>query len=188
MAKALLVIGIHREELAFGEAVASGIDRALFDVLTIPEGLSGQRPRPDQRFRFDAMHVALYRQLLPYVKGRYPLLVDLHTGVNETGFCMDLFCRDPAWLSTLLPPLSRQKPEVAVRVLRMIQPGEKCLDGEAVAETVIPGEIWRNPAFRYLGVEAFLSACGAGTTEEQDFTRQFLNQLIGLSGKTGAIV
>ncbi|QTR49291.1 FeoC-like transcriptional regulator [Candidatus Thiothrix anitrata] len=44
MRKALLVIGIHREERAFGEAVASSLDPTLFDVLVIPDGLSGQHP------------------------------------------------------------------------------------------------------------------------------------------------
>ncbi|MCD6706526.1 MAG: hypothetical protein LT080_08755 [Thiobacillus sp.] len=51
--RALLVVGIHREERGFGEAVAAGLDRRLIDVLVIPEGLSGRHPRQDQRFYFD---------------------------------------------------------------------------------------------------------------------------------------
>ncbi|SFB63287.1 hypothetical protein [Azotobacter beijerinckii] len=41
----LLVIGIHREELAFGQTVARDVDPAQVAVLEIPEGLSGQPPR-----------------------------------------------------------------------------------------------------------------------------------------------
>ncbi|MEB4591661.1 hypothetical protein VSS37_11775 [Candidatus Thiothrix sp. Deng01] len=176
-AKALLVVGIHREERAFGEAVASGLDRALFDVLVIPDGLSGIRPRPDQRFHFDTLHRALYRQLLPYVSGHYPLLVDLHTGVNEQAFCIDLFCREPASLNGLLAQWQQQAPQVPLRAVRMLQPGEQASASTPVAETVIPAKLWRNPAFRYLGVEAFLTTPGDGSRSEQQFTRMLLEQL-----------
>ncbi len=48
--EAVLVIGVHREELAFGDKVADDLDPSLADLLCIPEGLSGQRPRQDQLF------------------------------------------------------------------------------------------------------------------------------------------
>lgn len=42
--RTLLVIGIHREELAFGRDVVQGLEVEDLDVLEIPEGLSGRRP------------------------------------------------------------------------------------------------------------------------------------------------
>lgn len=176
-AKALLVVGIHREERAFGEAVASGLDHTLFDVLVIPDGLSGKRPRPDQRFHFDTLHRALYQQLLPYVSGHYPLLVDLHTGVNEQAFCIDVFCREPARLKQLLAQEQQQTPRVPLRAVQMRQAGEHAAGIVPVAETVIPPTLWRNPNFAYFGMEAFLTAPGSGTSNEQQFTRTLLEQL-----------
>jgi hypothetical protein len=38
---AVLVSGVHREELAFGDMVPEGLDPSLADLLRIPEGLSG---------------------------------------------------------------------------------------------------------------------------------------------------
>lgn len=182
MPKALLVVGIHREERAFGEAVASGLDPALFDILVIPDGLSGQHPRPDQRFHFEMLHRELYHQLLPHVTGHYPLLVDLHTGVDEQGLCIDLFCNQPQRLEGLPALLESiadsELPTAAVRVVHLLK-GKDGVAGGLVAETVIPAEIWCNRRFLYLGVEVFLSARGAGTTQEQDFTRQFLGGLTG---------
>lgn len=46
-APVLVVIGIHREELVFGREVAAGLAPDEAEVLEIPDGLSGRRPRPD---------------------------------------------------------------------------------------------------------------------------------------------
>lgn len=66
-----VIIGVHREELAFGERVAEGLDPRRISVLRIPEGISGRRPRADERLRYDASHREMYLQLLPLLKGRY---------------------------------------------------------------------------------------------------------------------
>lgn len=185
---ALLVVGIHREERAFGEAVASGLNRTLFDVLVIPDGLSGIRPRPDQRYHFDTLHRALYQQLLPYVSGHYPLLVDLHTGLNEQAFCIDVFCREPSSLNPLLAQEQQQTPQVPLRAVQMLQAGEPTVGTAPVAETVIPPTLWRNPDFAYFGVEAFLTAPGSGTSNEQQLTRQLLEQLASTQAPLSAQV
>jgi len=66
----LLVIGIHREELAFGQAVAASLDPASVQVLAIPDGLSGRHPRSDQGFHWDTLHRVFYLQLRPHVRGQ----------------------------------------------------------------------------------------------------------------------
>lgn len=177
MAKALLVVGIHREERAFGEAVASQLDSHYFDTLCIPNGLSGVRPLNDQRFRFKLLHQALYRQLLPYVQGCYPILIDLHTGINDTGLCIDFFSPHITLVQNLVEQ-ALPAHEIPVRCIRMVtaKPGNNPTT-HLQAETVIPETVWQNPDFLYLGVEVFLAQAGAGSIQEQHSTRCILQHL-----------
>ena len=172
-APTLLVIGIHREELAFGEAVASGLDRSRFDLLKIPEGLSGRHPRADQRFHFDTLHRALYLQLLPHIQTHHEQVIDLHTGLDLQGPCADIFSRDTARLVDCLAKADAIQPPPRLISL---------LHGDAVpsAETVIPPEIWRNPRFLYVGVEIYLPETGTGRLIDQDYARALLNVVSGM--------
>ncbi len=166
----LLVIGIHREELAFGMAVASGLDRQRVDVLTITEGLSGRHPRQDQRFHYDTLHRELYLQLLPHVRAHHTILVDLHTGLDPQGPCADLYSRDIGRLAGLLAPA----PALAVPP-RLFSLGEE--NGHPSAATVIPPDIWRSPRFLYVGLEIYLPQAGAGRREDQDYARAIITAL-----------
>lgn len=163
----LLVIGIHREELAFGEAVAAGLDRARFDVLRIPEGLSGHHPRADQRFHFDTLHRALYLQLPPHIQPRHERVIDLHTGIDPQGPCADIYSRDSARLAESLARVSGIQP--APRLISLLPD-----DAAPSAETVIPPEVWRNSRFLYVGVEIYLPETGVGRPIDQDYARALL--------------
>ncbi|MBO3273910.1 hypothetical protein [Pseudomonas schmalbachii] len=146
-APALLVIGIHREELAFGERVAEGVDPAWADVQRIPDGLSGRHPRADQRFHHELLHAALYEQLLPLASGRYRVLIDLHSGRDHDGPSVDLYCGEPRFGRALDSALVREGLDgQGVEVVPL---------GEGVA-TVIPRRIWANPDFLYVGMEVYL--------------------------------
>lgn len=173
-AKTLLVIGIHREELAFGQAVAAGLDRSRVDVLSITEGLSGRHPRPDQCFHHDILHRALYLQILPHMQGR-DLLIDLHTGQDSQAPRSDLYCRDTGRLADLLAP-ARALPSPP-RLVSL-----ECRGGEPGAHTVIPPKIWRNPAFLYVGMEIYLPVPGLGRAEDQAYARTLIRALAGPEG------
>lgn len=166
----LLVIGVHREELAFGMAVAAGLDRRRIDVLTISEGLSGRRPRQDQRFQYETLHRALYLQLQPHVRAHHRLLVDLHTGLDPQAPCADLYSRDiprlAGWIAQAgtLPAPPRLVP------LGQAEEGPS-------AETVIPEEIWRNPRCLYVGLEIYLAEAGQGRAVDQDYARALIMAL-----------
>ncbi|MDD3529666.1 MAG: hypothetical protein PHS77_07285 [Gallionellaceae bacterium] len=180
--KALLVIGIHREERAFGEAVAAGLSRRNLDVLAIEDGLSGRRPRPDQRFQYDTLHRALYGQLPSHVLGHYAMLIDLHTGLDRRSPCADLMCVDTGRLAGLADAV-----DIAAPGVREMRPGQVRLiqlcggpPGAMVAETVIPESVWRNPQFLYVGVEVYLTEPGVGTPDQQSFAIQLVGALAGL--------
>jgi hypothetical protein len=166
----LLVIGIHREELAFGMAVAAGLDSARFDILTIKEGLSGSRPRQDQRFHYDTLHRALYLQLIQHVNDRHRLLIDLHTGLDPAGPCADIYSRDTAHLAACL--IRDPAPDPPPRLIPLVRNGS----GPS-AETVIPREIWGNPRFLYLGLEIYLPEAGAGRAVDQAYARGLIEKV-----------
>lgn len=167
----LLVIGIHREELAFGMAVAAGLNRERIDVLSITEGLSGRHPRPDQRFHYDTLHRALYLQLLPHVRGRHRLLIDLHTGLDHQAPCADIYSRDTPRLASLIAHAAHLSTQP-----RLI-PMDRAQEGLST-ETVIPPEVWRNPRFLYVGLEIYLSQAGAGSDADHVYARALIEALM----------
>lgn len=167
---ALLVIGIHREELAFGQAVAEDLDPERVEVLAIPDGLSGRHPRPDQRFHWDTLHRALYLQLLPHLRPHHRLLIDLHTGLDSRAPGADLYCRDPARLAALLDTAPSLEPPPRLIPLGGTESGPR-------AATVIPPEVWRDPPCLYVGMEIYLTDPGAGREVEQAYGRNLISRL-----------
>ena len=171
-APVLLVVGIHREERAFGQAVAAGLAGGLVDVLDIDDGLSGRRPRQDQRFQYDTLHRALYLQLPPQMGPSRRLLIDLHTGLDPDGPCADLYCRNLAFLRLRLAQSAA--PNSAPRLISL---GGK---GDAPgAATVIPREVWDNHHFCYVGMEIYLRQAGAGSPDEQAYACALVRALAG---------
>jgi len=167
----LLLIGIHREELAFGLAVADGLNPAQVAVLTIPEGISGKHPQADQQFRYETLHHALYLQLLPHVLNRYQLLIDLHTGFDPLGPSVDLICADAA-LRSRLEAAIRENAGMAARNIRVIPLGTGTTATHA--RTVIPRQVWDNSAFRYVGMEIYLPE----SAQEQQIATELARKLV----------
>jgi hypothetical protein len=170
----LLLVGIHREELAFGLAVAEGLDPAQVAVLKIPEGISGKRPLADQEFRYETLHHSLYLQLLPHVLNRYRLLIDLHTGSDPLGPSADLICAD-AVLCARLEAAIRDNACMASLDIRVIPLGTGTTATHA--RTVIPRRIWENPAFRYVVMEIYLPE----VVEGQESARKLARELVGIT-------
>lgn len=184
MARAVLILGVHREELAFGEAVAAGLDPTGIDLLRIPQGVSGTRPTQDQTFYYRATHRELYGQVLRQVRGRYDLVIDLHCGINEPGRCADLFSADASLLECVCSAASHT-PGVAASPIRPILLGGAPPLEQGVpappplrALTVIPEAVWNNLGFRYLGIEVFLPAAGAGGPEDWALAQGLINGVI----------
>jgi hypothetical protein len=156
---ALLLIGIHREELAFGRRVAQEVDRSRVTVLEVPEGLSGRRPLPDEEFRYDTLHRELYRQILDHMhQSGERLLIDLHAGRDPLGPSADFICADAEVRARMSEMLERETSAVR-QSIRVIPIGG---GAQTHARTVIPRELWNNPAFRYVALEIYLPDAAAG--------------------------
>jgi hypothetical protein len=100
MSAGVLVTGIHREELAFGDRVAALVDPEQVDLLRIAHGISNARTGTDGRFYSDTEHREIYLQLRQQLRQQpqwrgFPL-IDLHAGVDDHGPCADIYCRPGA--------------------------------------------------------------------------------------------
>ncbi len=183
------MIGVHREELAFGERVAARVSASTLDVLRIPEGLSGRRPRADQRLLYDTRHREIYLQLLPHVLGRYRLVIDLHTGVDEEGSpCADVLCADARFLACAAPAAWPQPASgCVVRPVLLTAPTRRQVEGSTptdvlLAATALPPRVWDNDAFLYVGVEIYLPQAGEGDAAAWAFAADLVERLIGCAG------
>lgn len=192
MFKAVLVIGIHREELAFGEKVADILKFSALDVIKIKHGLSSKKPIHDDLFYYTTRHSELYLQLCQQVKRKYNLLIDLHTGVNDTGRCADIFSKSISLLDGLQNTVQNitSKNSLQPRKIKLIQIIEDAIDLDRpimekvrknvskneydVCHTVIPQAVWSNKYFMYAGVELYLQKPGEGKEEDWRFAAEII--------------
>jgi hypothetical protein len=157
----VLVTGIHREELAFGDRVAELLQDDDIDVLRIPHGIPQKTHGTDAVFYATTRHREIYLQLRQQVKARYRLLIDLHCGIDDGGHCADVFCHDPG-LRECLECQARSDPSMTrVRVIGIVAGDEtpsSAADGPRVtaAHTWIPRKVWQDSRCTYVGLEIYL--------------------------------
>jgi hypothetical protein len=198
MSKAIIVIGIHREELAFGERVAELLEESGIEVLRIEQGLSGKNPIFDDLFYYTTQHQEIYLQLRQQVKKRCDLLIDLHSGINESGACADIFCKHVDLLNCL-KTVSKKCSNIRcplpgpIRLTRIIENSEEIDDtaegnketdtkirvqGYPVCLTVIPHAVWASKDFIYVGLEIYLPRPDAGTLEDWQFAAEIVECIL----------
>ena len=179
-AETLLVVGIHREELHFGDHVAALVDPSQIAVLRIPTGIPQARTGNDDAFYSNTQHREIYLQLRQQVKGRYRLLIDLHCGLDQSGRSADVFCHQEQLLGFLGEHLPRNDSH-PVRLIKIVgQSGpvgpDRNATVEAGARTWIPKKIWDDDNPLYVGLEIYLPAAGDGNASDW----QFALRLIGV--------
>lgn len=178
MTRPLLLIGLHRGELAFGDQVAARLAGRV-ELLRIEQGLDGARPTADALFLYRIRHAEMYRQVLQRLGHRRGLVLDLHSGIDEQRRQAEVYCRSEALLSRLEGALARRGGPLAGRVsLLRIEPESGGAAGGrgryGVARTYIPEDVWRHASFCYVGIEVFLAAAGAGVAEDHAFAAELV--------------
>lgn len=175
----LLVTGIHRDELGFGDRVATVLPRGAVEVMRIPQGIPQPRRGPGEQFYSRTEHREIYLQLHQQVRGRYRLMIDLHKGLDETGRGAEIFCHDEALLGRIgaaLPPGAATR----VRLIRIgTGAGAAAAEGpaEAEARTWIPRRIWSGRMPVYVGLEVYLEAEGDGSPEDWRFAAALVDAI-----------
>jgi len=185
----VLVTGIHREELAFGDHVAALLEPGEVDVLRIPQGVPQTRPPAGRQFYYDTRHRELYLQLQQQVKGRYRLLIDLHSGLDEGGPTADIFCHEEGLLRRLGARLRGADGAGRVRPVRIIARDESVprggwREGDAAgAYTWIPRSIWAAGMPVYVGLEVYLRHPRGQTASPRGRPRQVIDLIHGCRGR-----
>jgi len=180
MAQTLLVTGIHREELSFGDRVVEQLDEERIQILRIPQGISHARPGSDSLFYYNTQHREIYLQLWQQVKGRYRLMLDLHCGLNDAGHCADLYSRDERLLQRIAARSKQVGIEGKIRLAKILKDTEEIkankADGQSVigARTPIPESLWNDQVPIYVGMEIYLIKEGEGSAEDWLFARDLI--------------
>jgi hypothetical protein len=186
----ILVIGIHREELKFGEQVAQYLTPYHINVLRIPKGIPQNWDPTEQFFYHKLRHREIYMQLRQQVVNRYNLVLDLHAGINTLGHCADVYCHDESLLSCLdeqcrcCPDFPIVHTVHIVVESKLTTPDDKPFIPEHsslthdMAHTLIPPEVWNTREFLYVGVEIYITEANGGTEDDWSFTRTLLDWIL----------
>lgn len=181
--KTLLIIGVHVEELCFGERVAEGAKELGIDVLRIEHGLSNDRFLYANLFYYDTFLRELYLQTHMQIQGKYSLAIDLHTGFNQAGCCADVFCKETCVLDCLHSVLQNRlirgsllsKKVRLMKIVKDMAVRPKLADpGYLPCKTFIPETVWDGRHYHYVGLEIYLPRPGQGSREDCLFARQLV--------------
>jgi len=182
--KTLLIIGVHVEELRFGERVAEGARELGINVLRIEHGLSNDRFLYGNLFYHDTFLRELYLQTHMQIRGNYSLAIDLHTGFNQAGCCADVFCKETCVLDRLYCVLQNRLIRGSllsekVRLLKIVKDmaaRPKVADLSYLrCKTFIPKIVWEGRHYHYVGLEIYLPRPGEGSREDWLFARRLVN-------------
>lgn len=174
---ALLVVGVHREERAFGEAVAERLPSARFELLRIEQGLSGRRPTPDRLAAYRHHHRVLYEQILERIRPWHRVVLDLHTGSDEAGPCADCLCADNRLLRCIEHD-GDDAVQAKLRPVRLVDDQlcnvERVGAGDAAGNWPllrpdVPNSVWRAASHLYIGLEVYLPEPRVVADADADF-------------------
>lgn len=181
---ATLVTGIHREELGFGRKVAAKVENNVV-LVQIDKGLSHEKGFYENGFYYSAVHKEIYLQLHQQLRGKTNLVIDLHTGINESRYCADILSADTQLLRrmrSMLDATSQQRLSSSgdERLYQIIQPDDRRAQKElsfSCCHTIIPQKIWAASEYTYAGLEIYLHEPGEGSTADSDYAVELIHML-----------
>ena len=177
-ADAVLVTGIHREELSFGDHVAQLLHDDDIDVLRIPHGIPQKAPGTGAVFYITARHREIYLQLRQQVKGRYRLLIDLHCGSNDDGHCADVYCHDADLLACVGRQADSEPAAARARLVSIVDDdgasGGMDVIHVSATHTWIPRKVWQDSRCTYVGLEIYLPDGEHGNEDDWRFARSLI--------------
>ena len=177
-----LIIGAHREELAFGEKTANHIKKKGIDVIHIADGIPNRRARGElkssQKTDLDNLYSRIHRK----VCGKYDLVIDLHSGSSEEKWSADIFSSEMGFLDFMdarLKKIFRDKFHLPdeIRLFKFIrndQSKPNAFDDRfPVCLPFLPENIINGKHYRYVGLEVYLTS-QKGCMSEHSLSRRLI--------------
>lgn len=182
MNSTLVVTGIHKEELEFGDQVVGKLKHVNVDIMRIPEGITHDRAGLGEGFYYHTMHQEIYLQLLQQVKDRYDLLIDLHCGLNDSGRCADVYTSHTSMLGCLAETIDPADDNRQLRLVNILSKSDRELEAshgvDANALTLIPERLWNSQVMTYVGLEIYLPKEGLGEQGDWAYARKLIECVI----------
>ncbi len=167
MFKTCVIIGAHREELAFGEKTTKGINKRGIEIIRIPEGIPNKRSNGELKSSKRANLANLYSRIHKKVCGSFDLVIDLHSGLSEEKWGADIFSAEKEFLDFMgagSKKLFQKKYRLpdAIRLFRIIGKPERISnvfdDRYPVCLAFVPENIINGKHYRYVGLEIYLTS------------------------------
>jgi len=181
-----LVVGIHKEELAFGQQVARLMEGNGVHIVMIDNGLSHDRSYYRSGFYHSTAHREMYLQLhQQLIQKKVALVIDLHTGINETGRCADILSANTILLKKIDLLLDKVEKhtfsapgEERLYEITLIDEKKKDMnDSFSACHTIIPQKIWDSREYTYAGLEIYLRDAGEGFTSDWEYAAGLIRML-----------
>lgn len=161
-----LIIGAHREELAFGERTSNRIKKSGIEVIRMLDGIPNCRTRGElkssQKTDLDNLYSRIHRK----VCGKYDLVIDLHSGLCEEEWSADIFSSEMGFLDFMdagLKKIFRDKFHLPdkirlFKILRNDQAAKAFDDRFPVCLAFVPENIVNGKHYHYVGLEVYLTS------------------------------
>nr|WP_321445142.1 hypothetical protein [uncultured Cohaesibacter sp.] len=177
----IVVIGVHREEAAFGEKVASLLAGEDFGVMRVGKGLTARRPRPDQLQAYLDNHNRLYHRIAGELDAECKVMIDLHCRQKDHTDA-DLFAADEALLRHCMQRHASDPNMTGkcLRPVRMVSDADldglsmQALRSQLFSKPELPEDVWRARCPVYVGLEIYIQNEGEGQPEEWMFARNLV--------------
>ena len=184
--RAGLVIGIHKKELDFGRKVAANLSETDIKIIQIDQGLPQQEAFHNRGYYYSTFHREIYLQLHQQVKNKIDLMIDLHTGINESGRCADFFRNDECLLNRIQKTLNKKKVNISnnsqaihfFKITTISSKEHSASKSFPVCHTIIPGSIWESAPYSYVGLEIYLQEPGKGKQADWSYGAMLVKSII----------
>lgn len=190
MKECLLVTGVHREELAFGDKVTRHFAVPGIEILRIPKGISHSRRDNQQQFYFRKEHQEIYLQLHSLVKGHYRMLIDLHAGIDDQPCPAEVYSGNTDFLERLAILVDTSPAKPRPRLIQILKHTDSNASMartgviDAVATSFIPEQVWNNKYYTYTGLEIYLTNQNTGVSRDWHYARKLIETIYSTSNQS----
>ena len=190
-ARTVLVVGVHQRERDYGQNVARILSDSDIKMLCIDKGLPQKTEFDGNPLYYSAYLREIYLQLHQQIKKKFGLMIDLHTGINETERCADIFCSDTKLLDKIDKLLRKNtnndfSDDGPIHLIKITEKTsrkknirrKKPQNIYPICHSGIPKCVWKTNKYLYIGLEIYLQNPGKGTEKDWRYGSWLINTIL----------